>query len=282
MLNTPRQTAPRTRRLLGHMAEFSADRLGFLTTCARDHGDFVPLRFGHKRLWFVSEPAAVGEFLITRGASFRKNVSMRRARALFGNGLLMSEGAEHDRNRRLIGPRLKAQVVAGYDARMRDVSERVFAGWHDKSSVDLLYEFSRLAIAMVAQTLFATDILDRAAAIVSALAGTVDGLDRRLFQAFPLPLILPTRDNRRIRTALRILDGTVESIIEQRRLAVGADGDLLSQLLATPAMELSEQALRDEVTTLLLAGHETTANCLTFTCWLLATHRSALESFARR
>src|SRR5438105_14355934 len=93
----PGATAPRATFFKGHLDAFFADKTGFLTACARDHGEIVPLRFGPKRLWFVTDPAIIGEVYTTKAGSFRKIVGLRRARAVLGDGLLTSEGTAHDR-----------------------------------------------------------------------------------------------------------------------------------------------------------------------------------------
>src|SRR5262245_30887983 len=92
----PRLTAPPTVSWLGgHLDAFQADKLGFLTACAREHGDVVPLRFGPLRMWLVSDPDLIGE-VFTQPA-FVKDVGMRRAKVILGEGLFTSEGPEHDR-----------------------------------------------------------------------------------------------------------------------------------------------------------------------------------------
>jgi cytochrome P450 len=268
---------PPARGPFRHLGPFSDDRIGFLTTCARQYGDFVPLRFGHKRFWFVSDPAAVNEFLVTRCASFSKTISMRRFRDLFGNGLLVTEGAEHSMRRRMIAPGLKSNVVRRYGEDMQRLSAATFDAWEDGARIDLHNAFSVLVLKVVVNTLLGSDLADMEPQLVRTMADAAGCIDRRLACAWPLPLFVPTSDNRRLAATTRALDTAVSALIEQRREAGTGSNDLLQTLLSQPSDKLGERNLCDEVKTLLLAGFETTANCLAFTCWLLGNHRTVLE-----
>ncbi len=285
-MQAPTPAAPPRTFLIGHARQFFDGKVLFLERCAREYGDIVPLRLGQYRMYLVSEPAIVGEVLTTRAASFHKSVGLQRARPLIGNGLLTSEGAEHERRSRMAQPAFRHAEVERYAPAMVELTEMVAGGWHDGQRLDLSTEMSRLTLAIAARTLFGANLLAEATEIGAALTELLELLDRRLTRLWPLPLAIPTRENRRFNRARAVLDAAVFKMIRERRAAAGAsapapDGppDLLSRLLGAKdgGRGLDDAELRDEVMTLFLAGHETTANALTFTFFLLARYPEAAE-----
>lgn len=276
----PRPSAPPGTLLRGHFDAFFADKTGFLTQCAREHGDIVPLRFGPKRAWLVSDPAIIAEVFTTHAASFHKSVGLRRARAVVGDGLFTSEGKTHERRSRIAQPAFRPTEVARYAGAIAELAEEAVASWADGARVDLAAELSNLALAVVARTLFGTDLRAEAPHLGAALTELLHLLDGRLARTIPLPLWVPTPENRRFRAARAVLDDAVYAIIRARRatLAAGAP-DLLSRLMvAGPGGEggLTDLELRDEVMTIFLAGHKTTASALAFTFRLLAERPDVL------
>lgn len=265
--------------LRGHANAFFADKLGFLTRCARDGGDVVRLRFGPYRFLLLSNPKHIGEVLMTRAEHFHKSVGLKRTRILLGDGLLTSEGQDHNRRSRIAQPAFRKQEILRYTDDMAELTELIVGGWRDGERIDLSVEFSRLALAIVARTLFGANLLDDASQIGAALTEVLELMEERLMRMFPTPLFIPTRDNRRFRRARAVLDEAVFKMIRERRAGTGRP-DLLSRLLEAPEQTggLSDRELRDEVMTLFLAGHETTANALTFTFWLLARHPETLKA----
>jgi cytochrome P450 len=260
--------------LWGHHPEFLSDPIGFLTRCAREHGDAVPLRFGPVRFWVLSDPARIGEVLTTRAGAFRKDRGLLRTRVLLGNGLLTSEGEEHDRKSRLAQPSFRARAVETYAQAMVEVAEEVAGSWPDGGAIRLSPELSRLTLSVVARALFGAELLERSSKIEAAITELMPLLDERIHGLWPLPLCIPTRHNRRFVQSRAVLEEAVDEMIREKRLR-GPSDDLLSRLLtARDDFEtgLTDRELRDEVMTLFLAGHETTANALGFTLWLLAAH----------
>lgn len=267
--------APAARSLLwGHHREFLDDPIGFLTRCAREHGDAVPLRFGPVRFWLLSDPVRIGEVLTTRAGGFRKDRGIQRTRVILGKGLLLSEGAEHDRKSRLAQPSFRARAVETYARDMVEVTEQVAGAWRDGERIGLASELSRLTLSVVARALFGAELLERSSRIEAAISELMPLLDERMHGLMPLPLWVPTRRNRRFVQARAVLEEAVDEMIREKRRR-GTTDDLLSRLLtARDEFEtgLTDRELRDEVMTLFLAGHETTANALGFTLWLLAAH----------
>jgi cytochrome P450 len=276
--------APPATWLLGHVGAFRAEKLGFLTAVAREYGDAVPLRFGPVRLWAISDPAMIGEVLTTRAASFRKDIALRRMRVLLGRGLLTSEGEDHDRKHRIARPAFQQAEVEGYADAMAAATEEAVESWRDGAPIDVATEMSRLALAIAAHALFGSEGKIDRRAVVDALSEVMPIMERRFMRAFPLPLAIPTPQNRRLRRGIATLNAAVDAIVRERRAEVRAGAppasDLLSRLMASAPdgrAALTDEELRDEVMTLLLAGHETTANALSFTLRLLSENPAALE-----
>jgi cytochrome P450 len=291
--NQPARSAPRALPLsalpsppghpvLGHLRAFRREPLGFLERTARDNGDMATLRLGPGRVLFVAHPDLARELLVTRQRDFHKGRGLERARVLLGNGLLTSEGEQHRRQRRLVQPAFHHRRIAAYAEVMRDHATRTAAGWADGQAVDLHREMMRLTLAVVARTLFGVSVgADAAATIGGAMDVLLAGANRSMSPWAELLDRLPLPSVRRINTAMADLDGAVNRIIAERRDAGIDTGDLLSMLLLAqdggdgqPAGGLTDRQVRDEALTLMLAGHETTANALTWAFWLLSRDRA--------
>ena len=265
---------------------FWRDPLGFLTQLAREHGDVAGARLGPRTLILVSDPELIRELLVTRDRELVKSPALQRARQLLGEGLLTSEGELHLRQRRLIQPVFHRERLAAYGNLMGEMAAGFTERrWRDGAVVDVAAEMSQLTLAVAARTLFGADVEVEAHEIGRALTDAMS-LMRRVANPFaPLLDRLPLPSTRRFRRARARLDGTIYRLLRERRargLGPG-DDDLLGVLLRSQASAevepegQGERQLRDEALTLLLAGHETTANALSWTLLLLASHPEAWE-----
>jgi cytochrome P450 len=251
------------------------------------------VRLGLLPVHLVSDPELIREALVVRHRDFHKGVGLQRARALIGDGLLTSEDELHRRQRRLIQPAFHHQRIEQYAAAMVACAARTDARWLDLTRgassgsaagarIDAHAEMMRLTLMIVGRTLFGFDVEDRAAAIGRAMDACL-----ALFQRIgTMPLAdllewLPLPGNFRYHKARRELNAIVYGMIRERQ-AEGADrGDLISMLLRAVDDEtgarMTETQLRDEVITLFLAGHETTADALAWS-WLLLAQHPAVET----
>jgi cytochrome P450 len=276
MSAAPVPAGPKGAPLLGHMLAFRRDPLGFLLRTARDYpGDVVRFRQGPRDVYLVKHPDLVKDVLVTRQHDFSKSRALQWAKLFLGEGLLTSEGEFHTRQRRLAQPAFHRQRIGGYGADMVRRAVEARERWTAGDVLDLDVEMMRLTLAIVSRSLFGTDVAVAAGEIREDLSTIIS-----LFPRFSLPLFgliqkLPLPSNARFDRAVGRLDGIVHRLIAERR-ADGRDrGDLLSMLLLAQDEEgdgggMSDRQLRDEVVTLLLAGHETTSNALTWTWYLLS------------
>lgn len=267
----------------GHAGDFMTRKIAFVDECVRDHGDVVPLRLGPlHRAWLVAHPDTVGEVFTTHAASFRKDEGLRRTKIVLGEGLFTSEEPEHSRRSKLAQPAFRKQEIDRYAASMVELTAKRCASWLSRE-VELGHELSGLALSIVVRSLFGADLPPAdEAALGDALTEVLGLMEERLSVLVPLPQWLPTRHNRRFRAAREVLDRVVLGLITKRRTEAAqvtsegapASPDLLSRLMspAEGTKPLSDVELRDEVMTLVLAGHETTANALAFSLWHLARH----------
>jgi cytochrome P450 len=260
----------------GAVRDFRRDQLGFYEACAREYGDFVQTRMGPFRILLVYHPDAIEELLVARNRDFIKSPGVRLLRPLLGDGLLLSEGDTWLRQRRLIQPAFHRQRVAGYGEAMTAFAERHADGWKPGDVVDVHAEMMALTQAVVAKTLFDADVSGDAHRAIEAAKVLAEDFGARLQSFRLLPYWVPTPRNVRSRRAVRRLDALVHRIIDARRASGEDRGDLLSMLIhaqdADDGTRMSARQLRDEVMTIFMAGHETTAVALSWTWYLLAQH----------
>lgn len=263
--------------VIGNLFDFRRDRLALQLEAAR-LGEIVRVPILHRRIWVVSSAELAAEVLVAQEDAFVKAPALAvYGKELLGNGLLTAEKEAHRRQRKLLAPAFAARRIAGYGATMAAFTERAAARWRPGSLLDIADEMMRLTLAIVGKTLFDADIEGDAAAVGEALTDAMEFMIGNL--TLPLPMGLPLPRNRRMRAAVTRLDEIVYRIIAERRATPGDRGDVLSMLLEArddDGSGLTDRDVRDEIMTLMLAGHETTANALAWTWYLLGQHPEAL------
>ena len=266
------------------LPEFRSDRLGFLVDTARRYGGVARFPVRGRSVFLVTDPTAVKRVLQDNADNYgRKTRSVDALRDTLGNGLLTTTGPAWWRNRRLAQPSFHKQRLAGFAGIMAEASadfvERLARAGAAGASFDVVPEMSRLTLSILGRCLFERELTDDADAVGGALRIVLRHTMDKLGSLIPLPGAFPTPRNLRFRKALRALDKVVLSLIDQRRRDGADRGDLLSALLAARDEDtgegLDDRQLRDEVMTLLLAGHETTAMALSWTFYLLSLHPGA-------
>ncbi len=269
----PLPPGPKGKLLTGVLDDYRRDALRFFTACARDYGDFVPLRFGPQKAFLVSHPDLIDEILVQNYRNFTKGPALRNNRLVFGNGLLTSEGDFWRQQRRLAQPAFHRERINAYAEVMVDCTQRRIALWKDGETRDIHDEMMRITMEIAARTLFGAGVEGIADEVAGCMHVLQDGVMRRFQSLLNLPEWVPTPSHIRLQRAVDKLDRIVYGFIDDRRRSGEDRADLLSALLQVrdeDGSRMTDKQLRDEVLTLFLAGHETTALALTWTLMLLS------------
>jgi cytochrome P450 len=243
-----------------------------MPTLQRDYGDIVTMRYYNFRVYFISHPDFIEQVLVTDNRKYIKGRILRKNRQLFGNGLLTSEGDFWLRQRRLAQPAFHRGRIATYADTMVRYASRMAGEWSGGEERDIHAEMMRLTLSIVAKTLFDADV-DREAKRVGHALEAIMHLNSDFRKLILTPTWLPTPRKIRATIATAKLNRIIYRFIEERRAAGNDNGDLLSMLLAArddDGSRMTDRQLRDEAITIFLAGHETTANALSWTWMLLA------------
>jgi len=261
------------------LLDYQRNAVQFLVNASK-YGDVVYWRFGKYELYLLNHPDYVKDILITNNQKFIKHLGLRVMSRLFGNGLLTSEGDFHHRERRLVQPAFHHERIESYADIMTNFAERTSSRWIDRQIIDIHKEMLRLTLAVVTKALFNVDIESEASNIGQAFTAAMEYYHQLESPFYPILTRLPLPSNRRFKFALEHLDSIIYGIISERRRTRENTGDLLSMLLQAydtggDGGSLNDQQLRDECVTLLFAGHETVANALTWTWYLLSQNPEA-------
>ncbi len=252
------------------------DPLAFFSRVAREHGDVSHFTLLGQHYYVVNEPELIREVLVVKNSSFMKGRGLQRAKTFLGEGMLTSEGEFHRRQRRLSTPAFHRERIMGYGRTMVDYATRMSDRWRAGETIDARSEMARLTLAIAAKTLFDADVEGEADEIGVALSRLLSRFDIT-YLAFDFLNKLPFPSTIRFNRARTRLDETMYRIIDERRRSGEDRGDLMSMLLLAQDDEgggggMSDTQVRDEAMTLMLAGHETTANAMTWTWHLLSKH----------
>jgi cytochrome P450 len=254
--------------------------LPFFQNLAAQFGDLSYFRLGPQEAFFLNHPDYIKDVLVTNHHGFHKGLALQRAKRLLGEGLLTSEDEVHRRQRRLAQPAFHRSRIASYARVMTAYGSQTCARWRDGDTLDMSAEMMQLTLGIVGKTLFDADVVSDAQEVGEAMTVVMDLFNTITIPFFELIQKLPLPQLRRFDTAKARLDAIIYRLIEQRRLAGEDRGDLLSMLLLAQDTEvdgggMTDEQLRDELMTIFLAGHETTANALTWTWYLLSQNPEA-------
>jgi cytochrome P450 len=266
---------------------FRENAAEFLLSNAKTYGDLVTFKALGRTVLQFNHPELVQEMLVRDAQYHHRNLVMQRSKAVLGEGLLTSEEPLHMRQRRLAQPAFHRQRIAVYGEVIALQTERMTEGWPSGATMDVRGEMLLLALRIVGKTLFDTDV-EQDVDKISAAVDSFQGFLPLAFLPFSSTLQrLPVPAMRRIRRGREELDALIYRMIAERRADPADRGDLLSMLLTSQEVEdggtvarMSDVQVRDECLTVLLAGHETTANALSFALWLLAENEGVQEELA--
>jgi cytochrome P450 len=263
----------RSLPFLGDLLAFGADRLGFLSAAAREQGDVASFRLGPYRAWLLTDPEDIHDVLVKHADLFRKGPVLQRARFVLGDGLLTAEGDVHRQHRSMVQPAFHSRRITGYAGTMIEQVDAAAKSWADGVPLDVHAETVRITLASAGRTLLGASLSDDDVATVESALADLLSAYKLAFVPFGWQLQrLPIGPMRRLSRGRAKLYGLVDRVIAERRASDEDAGDLLSALVNPPDGDrLSDQEIRDHAVTLLLAGHETTANGLAFAFHLLAS-----------
>ncbi len=270
-----------------NLFRFYNERLAFLEDLASSNSPIVTFNVAGDRLFLVNEPDLIKDILVTNHSLFKKGFGLQRAKVILGEGLLTSEGEIHRRQRRIIQPVFQHKHLQSYAEVMIEEAEKVEASW--ESEINLSQEMMRLTLLIVGKSLFRADLDAKTDQITALVTGMMEAF---LYIASPFYALFRVAGNKKVKAAVQAreeLDRLLTEMIANRRNLAVQRPDLFSLLFSAQDSEsgerMSDQQLRDEAMTLFLAGHETTANGLCWTLFLLARHpglqtrvRSELET----
>ena len=283
----PGQASLDLLKSLRHMRDHPHE---YLLGCYQEFGDVVFIDVPGNPAYFINHPDDVQHVLQMNHRNYDKKTFQYQALAkITGDGLLTNSGGENWlQKRRVAQPAFSTKALRGIVPIVVGVVDAMLAGWRTKiitgDLIDIDREMMACALDVVAKALFGADLGDQTYKLTGAV---IDSLDYLIFQTRRLMMVppwLPIPQNRNYKAALAIIEGVVNDLIDQRsRQEPG--GDLLGMLLGAVdedgAPVFSRQAVRDEVVTLLIAGHETVASSLTWSWYLLAQHPDAREALRK-
>ena len=280
---------PEGRLFFGNALELWRDPLQLIARACREHGDVVRLRFGPYDYYVVNSAEGAKHLLVDNHKNYVKSRNYQALRVVLGDGLITSEGDFWRRQRKLVQPAFHRERLAGFAATMADDTAAMLARWRSEGAIggelDLQAEMLRLTFRIVGRTLFSVDVDGDAEPIGRAINVALQWAEDFSGSIVKIPTWVPTPSNVRFGRARRVLDELVMRIIRERRESRQDRPDLLSMLMAATfegddagaahaqkSETMDDRQLRDEVMTLVLAGHETTANALTWAFYLLSKH----------
>lgn len=263
--------------LLGHLRPFRREVLGLLQAAARDQGDVVRFRLGPLVVHLVNHPDHVAHVLQTRARQYDKATRSTDAiAAIAGTSLLTTNGPAWEARRRLMQPAFHRQRVSALADVMAAVAARRLEAWTPGATLDIASEMMRLAFEVAGAAILGADVSDVAGTLEDDIALLLRHVYTRWGRLVPVPSWAPTPGNRRFDAALARVDGVVMRLVRRYRERPDEAPPLLALLMGADdpdfGVPFTDSRLRDEVITLLLAGHETTASALTWTFTFLSRH----------
>jgi cytochrome P450 len=275
------------------LRQFIHDPINTLSNIAREYGDMSYFKLGREHIYLINNPDYIEKLLIYDHSNFKKGKRLQTAKAVLGEGLVTSEGDLHKRQRRLIQPIFHPEQIMSYSNTMTDYATRMRDRWKNGDIVDISEEMMRLTLDIICKSVLNYDIESEAREVGKALT-TVRKYSKRLQSPIghvldKIPVLPAVRGDRE---AKKELDSLMYRLIEdrRRRQEQGSNNDnngksnhadLLSRLIEVQDLDshnsnqekLSDKQVRDEVITIFIAGHETTANALTWTFYLLSQNQ---------
>ena len=272
-IRTP-PSLPGSKPLVGVLGQLQHNPLEVMERATLQYGPLTHLPLPTLEGYVLGHPSLVQHVLVTNVKNYVKQTrGYDMLRLVLGNGLVTSDGAFWKRQRRIAQPAFHRERLAGFGEVMTRAASEMVATWELGKSFDFAAEMMRCTLRIVGETLLSADVTKRADHVGAALTVVLEHLIHRTLHPLSPPEWLPTPTNLRFKRSLEELDLVVLKLIAERRKGGGAKNDLLAMLMESTDPEtgegMTDEQLRDEVMTIFLAGHETTANNLAWTMMLL-------------
>jgi len=268
--------------LVGNVFALRNERLKLLQQISHQFGDIGAFHFGPSPVPLLNSPELVRQVLVDQSAAFEKTATVRAlGTPVLGNSVFLSEGEEHRCQRRLLAPHFQHSRVSHYSEIMTNCTSRLQETWEEGAIINLADEMMRLTLWIISKVLFDADVSGKERELGEVLTYTFRHFADAVTNPLRLPQSWPTPANRRARQAIARVNATIYRMIEERRRSSEDRGDFLSTLLHAQdeehASSLSNQQARNEILSLFVAGHETTATALTWCWYLLSQHPEVYE-----
>jgi len=264
---------------LGSVRDFAKDALGFTGQCQETYGDIIKLKLFGVEGYLLLHPDQIQHVMVKNNKNYTKATrGVMKLRTVFGTGLLTSEGEFWRRQRRIAQPAFKRGTIGGFVTLMENASVELCESWEQhyvgKPAFDLYEEMMRVTLKIVSMTLLGIDVSEATSSVGHALEDALNITNARLLRPIDIPTWFPTEENRRLKRATRELHTVVHQIISNQRAKELDTSNLLSMLVHARDPEtgegMSDDELRDEVLIMFVAGHETTANTLSWLWYSLS------------
>ncbi|WP_126556733.1 cytochrome P450 [Dictyobacter kobayashii] len=263
--------------LLGNVFALRKERVELLMRISQEFGDIGAFHFGPRMVPVLNSPELIHQALVDQAAAFARTKTVRAlGTPVLGNGVFLSDGEEHLRQRRILAPHFQHSRVLHYAEIMTDCTSRLQETWKAGETINLADEMMRLTLWIISKVLFDADVLGEERELGEVLTYTFRHFADAVTNPLRLPQSWPTPQNRRAHQAINRVNATIYRMIEERRQSGVNRGDFLSNLLhaqdEADSTMLSNQQARNEILSLFVAGHETTATALTWCWYLLSQH----------
>jgi cytochrome P450 len=266
---------PKGKLITGHTKEFQADPLGFLKKVS-SYGEVVKIRFApFQNVYLVSNPEMIKQVLVTKQKYFVKSKDFQALKTFIGEGLLTSEKETHMRHRKLIQPAFKWSHITNYGQDMIDITTDYLSKWEDGDERSITQDMMDITLGIISKTMFSMDFKEGYSILGKPLETAMRMAVKRMRALVNLPLWIPTKTNLEHNEAIDKLNEVLYNIIEKRRQDNERHDDMLGILMDArddDGINMTDTQVRDELMTIFLAGHETTANALSWTYYLLSQH----------
>lgn len=267
---------PQDLPLLGNTHRYSRDPLSFIETLTRSYNGLSTFTLGTEQTYLVNDPGEIERILVSEDSKFQKSQTIRSGSIddLLGDGLLMSGGDFWQRQRQRAQPAFAPDRVMNFGETISGYAETMLSRWGDGEVVEIDPSMARITVKVIVSVMFGTELDDRTTQTVENNLEPLGKMFEPKPAQFLLPEWVPTPERIEFENAVANLEEVLDTLVHERKATEDGEMDLLSILLRAQSDvdEVTEELVRDELMTILLAGHDTTALSLTYTWYLLSQH----------